>query len=125
MFSSTLCPHFTYSLRTESHLLLDLGNRETGVKTLGACPGAVEDGVATVQAHGVVESLLALGVSLVTGIGEPSVRLEKDGGSEVLLGVPPVGWAGGRAARAENALVETVQLSALSLGLAVFLALFT
>jgi hypothetical protein len=80
--------------------------------------------VATVQAHGVVEGLLTLSVSLVTGIGEPSVRLEKNGGSEVLLRVPPVGWARGRAACAENALVETVQTFTLSLGLAVFLALF-
>lgn len=87
--------HLSHSLTRESHLLLDLGNRETGVETLGACPGAVENGVATVQAHGVVEGLLALLVSLVARVGEPSVGLEEDGGSEVLLRVPPVGRARG------------------------------
>jgi len=51
--------------------------------------------VAAVDAHAVVEGSLALGGLLVTGIGQPAEGLEKDGGSEVLLTVPPVGWAGG------------------------------
>lgn len=104
-------------------LFLDVGNGETGVETLGAGAGAVENGVAAVQAHGVVEGVLALGGALVTGIGEPAVRLEEDSGTEVLLGVPPVGGARGRAAGAKNALVETVKLLAVGLGLAILLAL--
>lgn len=107
----------------EGELLLDVGNGETGVETLGAGTRAVENGVAAVQAHGVVESVLALGVALITGIGEPAVRLEEDGRAEVLLGVPPVRGARGRAAGTENALVETVKLLAVGLGLAVLLAL--
>ena len=75
--------------------LLDLGNCATGVQTLGASPCAVENGVATVDAHAVVESGLALGGSLVTGIDQPTEGLEQNGGSEVLLAVPPVGRAGG------------------------------
>lgn len=78
-----------YSLG-ESHGLLELGDGEGRVETLGTCPGAVQDGVATVQRHGVVESVLASGGSLVTRVGDPAVGLEEDGGSEVLLGVPPV-----------------------------------
>jgi hypothetical protein len=46
--------------------------------------------VASVQAHAVVESILALGLSLVSGVGNPSVGLEKDSGAKVLLLVPPV-----------------------------------
>lgn len=46
--------------------------------------------MASVQAHGVLEVCLALGGALVTGVGEPTVGLEEDGGTEVLLGVPPV-----------------------------------
>lgn len=46
--------------------------------------------MATVDAHAVVDGMLALGGLLVTGIGEPAVGLEEDGGSEVLLAVPPV-----------------------------------
>lgn len=81
--------------------------------------------MAAVQVHLVVQGLLALLVPLVTRIGEPPVRLEQNGGSEVLLRVPPVGRARGRAAGAENALVETVELSPVGLALAVFLALCT
>lgn len=80
--------------------------------------------MAAVQAHGVVESILALSVALITGVGEPAVRLEEDSRAEVLLGVPPVRGARSRAAGAENALVETVKLLAVGLALAVLLALY-
>ena len=49
--------------------------------------------MASVQAHAVVEGVLALSLLLVTRIGDPAVRLEENGGSEVLLLVPPVRWA--------------------------------
>jgi hypothetical protein len=52
-----------------SHHLLDLRNGPRRVQTLGACPRAVENGVATVDAHAVVDSVLALFGLLVTGIG--------------------------------------------------------
>jgi hypothetical protein len=79
--------------------------------------------VAAVQAHRVVEGVLALGGALVTRVNQPPVGLEEDGGAEVLLRVPPVRGARGRAARAENALVETVELLAILLGLPILLAL--
>jgi hypothetical protein len=110
-------------LSGESHALLDLRNGQSGVQSLRARPRAVQDGVASVQAHAVVEGVLALGGLLVTRIVDPSVGLEEHGWSEVLLGVPPVGWAGCAAASAENALVEAVELAAVGDGLTVFLAL--
>lgn len=70
--------------------LLGLGDRATRVQTLGAGPCAVEDGVATVHAHAVVKGGLALGGALVSGVGEPAVGLEQDGGTQVLFTVPPV-----------------------------------
>lgn len=79
--------------------------------------------MASVQAHAVVEGVLALGLPLVSRVGDPSVGLKKDSGAEVLLLVPPVGWARGRAAGAENAFVESVELLAVFLGLAEFTAL--
>lgn len=107
----------------KSHSLLDLGNGLAGVETLGAGTCAVENRVATVQAHGVVEGGLTLSLALVTGVGQPAVGLKEDGGSEVLLRVPPVRGAGSRAAGAENALVETRQLLSVGDALAVLLAL--
>ena len=79
--------------------------------------------MASVQAHAVVEGVLALGLPLVTRIGDPAVRLEENGRSKVLLLVPPVRGAGCRAAGAENAFVETVELLAVLLGLAVLTTL--
>jgi hypothetical protein len=80
----------SYKALSESHGLLELGDGESGVETLGTCPGAVQDGVAAVEGHGVVEGVLAGGGSLVTRVGDPAVGLEEDGGAEVLLRVPPV-----------------------------------
>lgn len=105
------------------HQLLDLGDCTGGVETLGASPRAVKNGVATVDAHAVIQGVLALSGLLVTGIGQPTVRLEEDSRSEVLLTVPPVRGAGGGAAGTQNALVETIQLLALFGTLAVFKAL--
>lgn len=46
--------------------------------------------MATVHAHAVVKGGLALGGALVSGVGEPAVGLEQDGGTQVLFTVPPV-----------------------------------
>lgn len=73
-----------------SKLLLDLCNGQGRVQTLGAGPRAVQNGVAPVHTHAVVQSRLALGLLLITGVGNPSVRLEEDGGSQVFFAVPPV-----------------------------------
>ena len=114
-------PKPTHPLK--SHLLLDLGDRQTGVEALGAGAGAVEDGVAAVQAHRVVEGVLALGRLLVTRVDQPPVRLQQDGRAQVLLRVQPVRRARRRAARAQDALVQPVELLAVRLALPVLLAL--
>jgi hypothetical protein len=58
---------------SESHALLDLGDGESRVEALRASPAAVQDSVATVQAHAVVEAVHALGGLLVTRVGNPAV----------------------------------------------------
>jgi hypothetical protein len=107
-----------------SEQLLDLSNSPSGVQALGASPRAVEDSVATVDAHAVVESVLALGGLLITRIDQPTVRLEQDGGTQVLLAVPPVRRARGRAACAQDAFVKAVELLAILGALAVLETLF-
>lgn len=77
-------------LGTKSHLLLNLGNGLARIETLGAGLCAVKDGVASVQAHVVLEVGLALGGALIARVGEPAIRLEQDSGAKILLGVPPV-----------------------------------
>jgi len=80
--------------------------------------------VAAVDAHAVVQGGLALLGLLVTRVGQPAVRLQQDGRAQVLLAVPPVRGARGRAARAQDALVQAIEFPALLGGLAVLKALF-
>jgi len=80
--------------------------------------------VASIQAHRVVESVLARLSPFVTRVGYPAVGLEEDGGAEVFLTVPPVRRAGGTATGAEDAFVETVELLAVSYGLAVLTSIW-
>ena len=99
--------------------MLDLVDGTTRVEILGTSVRAVHDGVAAVQLVGVVQTLQTLLRHLVTRIRDPAVRLLEDGGTEVLVRMPPVGRTRGRAASAQNALVQTVQLLAILVGLQV------
>jgi hypothetical protein len=79
--------------------------------------------VASIQAHGIVECVFALLCSFVSGVGYPAVGLEKDGGAEVFLAVPPVRRARRAAAGAEDTFVEAIELLAISHRLAVLASL--
>lgn len=106
-----------------SQHLLNLRNRTSRVQALGASSRAVEDSVAAVHAHAVIQSVLSLGGVLVTRVSQPAVGLEEDGRAKIFLAVPPVRGTRGRAAGAQNALVQTVQLLTLLGALAVLEAL--
>lgn len=115
--------HLSLYILRERHALLNLSNRQRRVEALGARSAAVQNGVASVQAHAVVQLVLTLGGLLVTRVGDPTVRLHEDSRAEVLFAVPPVRWAGCAAAGAKDALVEAVELAAVFLGLDVLLTL--
>jgi len=93
--------------------VLQLVDGATGVQLLGTRVRAVHDRVAAVQLVGVVQTLQTLLRHLVTRVRDPTVRLLEDGGTQILVGVPPVGRTRRRAASAQNALVQTVQLLAI------------
>jgi hypothetical protein len=78
--------------------------------------------MAPVQTHTVIQGRLPLFLLLIPGIGEPTITLQQHGGAKVLLGIPPVARAGGRAAGAEDAFVQAVELLPFFLRLQVFLA---
>ena len=96
----------------KSHRLLNLRNRLARIQPLRTGPRAIQNRMAPVQTHAVIEHLFPLRLVLVARVGEPAVRLEEDGGAEVFFAVPPVGWAGCGAAGAEDAFVEAVELFA-------------
>jgi len=89
--------------------LLELNDRLLGVQTLGAALRAVHDPVAPVQPHGVVQELEPFFGELIPTVNNPPVSLLKHLRTIVVLGVPPVTGAGGRAALAQDALVQPVQ----------------
>src|SRR6266851_10342164 len=116
-----LSPHVTHSGRQTqrsdrgSHLPLDhhpldLGDGLGGVEALRAGLGAVHDGVAAVEAERILEIVEALSGRLIPTVLEPAVGLKQRSGPEETLAVPPIARAGGRAARAQDAFVEAVEL---------------
>lgn len=120
--SPTLPPSPKFLGSGKRHALLDLCNRLPGIQPLRTRPRAIQDGMAPIQAHVVIQHRLPLALVLVAGIGEPAVRLQEDGGAEVLLAVPPVRGAGGGAAGAEDAFVQAVEFLAVGGRLADFAA---
>src|SRR5690606_20066511 len=71
---------------------------------------AVHDPAAAEYAERVIQgrqALLGLGV---TAVGQEAIGLQQRGGTEELVRVPPERRAGGRAASAQDALVQAVQL---------------
>ena len=93
--------------------VFDLGDAASRVQVLGTGVRAVHDRVAAVPLVGVVQTLQTLLRHLVTRVRDPTVRLLEDGGTQILVRVPPVGRTRRRAASAQNALVQTVQLLAI------------
>ena len=103
------------------HHLLHLGDRLGRVEALRAGLRAVHDGVAAIEAEGILEIVEALAGRLVARIDQPAIGLEQRGRAEIALAIPPIARAGGRAAGAEDALVEPVELLAVLVALPPFL----
>src|SRR6266481_10182108 len=104
---------FAASDLTLDHLQLQLGNRLGRIEALRARLGAVHDGVAAVEPERVLEIVESFAGGLIAGILHPARRLQQRGGAEEAVAVPPVARAGGRAAGAQDALVEAVELFAI------------
>lgn len=98
-------------------LLLQLSDSLAWVKTLRAGLGAVHDGMATVELHGIIKTLESLDGGSISAVLDPTESLHKNSRTEVLIGVPPVGRTGGRAASAKDALIHTVELLTVFFGL--------
>src|SRR5690606_20627072 len=104
-------------LLPRQHQLLDLADRLGRVQALRAGPGAVHDRVAAVELERILEVVQSRAGVLVAAVDDPAIRLQQDRGAEVAVAVPPVARAAGRAAGAEDALVQAVELGAVFLRL--------
>src|SRR5499426_1236848 len=103
------------------HHPLDFGNGLGGVEALRAGLGAVYDGVAALEAEWILEVVETLAGRLVAGVLDPAVGLQPRGRAQEALAVPPVARAGGRAAGAQDALVEAIEFQAVLVALLPFL----
>lgn len=102
------------------HSLLDLPDGLSRVQTLGTHFDAIHDGVTAEQFVGVVQLLQTFLGSLVAAVLDEAGGLQQSGRTEEFVWVPPKAGAGSGAAGAEDALVEAIQLVAVSGGLQAF-----
>src|SRR4029077_4999621 len=91
------------------------------VEMFGAGLGAIHDGVAAVEAERVFQIVEPLAGRLVARIDDPALRLQQRRRAEIALGIPPIARARGRAAGAQDAFVEAVELGPVLVALPPFL----
>ena len=63
------------------HHFLDIGDGLSGVQSLRAGPGAVEDGMAPVEPKRVFEDVEPFACRLIAAVRQPAPSLEKRGGT--------------------------------------------
>ena len=97
--------------RTISSLILPIALRR--VQALRAHVDAVHDRVAAEQAVRVLQVVETLAGRLVAAVGDEAIGLQQAGRTDELVRIPPERRARGRAARAQDALVQAVELFAL------------
>src|SRR5690242_19699639 len=91
------------------HQLFRLGNGLGRIRGLRTGIGAVHDSVAPIQAEWILEIVQPLAGFLVAAVGNPAIRLKQNGRAEIAVRVPPIGWAAGRAAEAQDAFPQAVE----------------
>src|SRR5205085_2325992 len=70
-----------------------------------------------VKLEGILEVVQSRAGVLVARIDDPAMRLQQDRGAQVAFAVPPVARAGSRAAGAQDAFVQAVELGAVGVRL--------
>src|SRR5208282_5336518 len=89
---------------------LEISDDLRRVEVLWASLGAIQDGVAAVQAERVFQIVEPLAGRLVARVHDPALRLQQRGRPEIAVGIPPIARAGRRTAGAQDALVKPVEL---------------
>ncbi len=103
------------------HHLLDVGDFLRRIEALRAGLRAIQDGVAAIEPERILQEIEPLAGSFVARILQPAAGLQQCGGAEIAIAIPPIARAGGRAAGAQDAFVETIELLAVALALPPFL----
>src|SRR5512134_3301656 len=93
----------TATLPARQHQFLDLGDRFGRIQPLGAGLGTVHDRVTAIESERVLELVEPFADRLVAAVSDPSIGLQQHRRPEIPIAVPPIAWAGGRTAEAEDA----------------------
>ena len=95
------------------HQLLDSRDGLAWVQALRARPGAIENGVAPIQAKRIFEIVEPFPGRLIAAVHQPTPSLKQYRGAEESIRVPPMTRAARRAAEAQNAFPEPSSLATL------------
>src|SRR5262245_55011095 len=98
-------------------LALGFGDCLGRIEALGTGLGAIHDGMAAVEPERILECIEPLAALLVARVVEPARRLQQRRRSEEAVRVPPITRARRRAACAQNAFVEAVELDSILMAL--------
>src|SRR6202035_32759 len=82
---------------------------------------AIHDRVAAIEPERVFERVEAIAGLLVAAIGKPAIGLQQNRRPEIALAVPPIAGTRRRAAEAQDAFPQPVELGSFGLGLRAFL----
>src|SRR3546814_16504597 len=83
--------------------------RAARIESLWAGSGAVENGMAPIEPERVLQLVQSLAGRLVAAVGQPAPSLQKHGGTQETVPVPPVNRAAGGEAEAKDDLVVAIE----------------
>jgi hypothetical protein len=112
---------YTLSAATLDDPFLDFGYGLTRVQTLWTGTRAIQNRVATIKPKRIFEIVQSFADRFVATVGEPTPRLQKCGGAEKPIPIPPMARATRCAAEAQDAFIVTIELASLVCGLEAFL----
>jgi len=69
----------------ESHLLLNLRNRQPGIQSLRTSPRTIQNSMAPIQTHTIIQRRLPLLLLLIPAIRQPPITLQQYRRSQILL----------------------------------------
>src|SRR5262249_21151060 len=109
------------SVLPRNHLLAELRDRLRRIQSLRAGLRTIQDGMTAVEPERVLEEIEPFAGGLIARIRDPALCLQQRRRAHIALGIPPVARTRGRAAGAEDAFIESVELLALLMALPPFL----
>ena len=94
------------------HHLLDLADGKGWIQALRADIGAIHDRTAAEQAVRILEVVESFAGRLIAAVDQEAVSLQQPGRADVLVRVPPENRTGARAACAQDALLQAIEVIA-------------